>query len=133
MLLGKLPLKYQLMSHSFPSFQKLLYMAIALEHKHVELDEMKRKATNQGQVGSSNHPHYASSQGTPTRGSHVQQSQQVQSTPQAGIPLGPIDRNASTNRASFKCRRIGHYANNCPQQGCLHNSSSDETGSSLRR
>jgi hypothetical protein len=27
------PLQYQLMSHSFPSFQKLLYKAIAPEHK----------------------------------------------------------------------------------------------------
>jgi hypothetical protein len=29
------PLQYQLMSHIFPSFQKLLDKAIALEHKHV--------------------------------------------------------------------------------------------------
>jgi hypothetical protein len=40
------PLQYQLMSHSFPSFQKLLDKAIALEHKQVELGKMKRKATN---------------------------------------------------------------------------------------
>jgi hypothetical protein len=31
------------MSHSFLSFQKLLDKAIALEHKRVQLDEMKRK------------------------------------------------------------------------------------------
>jgi hypothetical protein len=29
------PLQYQLMSHTFPSFQKLLDKAIAFEHKHV--------------------------------------------------------------------------------------------------
>jgi hypothetical protein len=40
------PLQYQLISHSFMSFQKLLDKAIALEHKCVELGEMKRKATN---------------------------------------------------------------------------------------
>jgi hypothetical protein len=38
------PLHYQLMSHTFPSFQKLLDKAIALEHKCVQLGEMKRKA-----------------------------------------------------------------------------------------
>jgi uncharacterized protein (DUF488 family) len=38
------PLQYQLMSHTFPSFQRLLDKAIALEHKHVQLGEMKRKA-----------------------------------------------------------------------------------------
>jgi hypothetical protein len=32
------------MSHTFPSFQKLLDKAIALEDKHVQLGEMKRKA-----------------------------------------------------------------------------------------
>jgi hypothetical protein len=53
------PLQYQLMSHSFSSFQKLLDMVIALEYKRVELGEMKRKATNQGHVGSSTRPRYA--------------------------------------------------------------------------
>ena len=39
------PLQYQLMSHTFPSFQKLLDKAIGLEHKRRELGELKRKAT----------------------------------------------------------------------------------------
>jgi hypothetical protein len=39
------PLQYQLMSHTFMSFQKLLDKAIAPEHKRVELGE-KRKANN---------------------------------------------------------------------------------------
>jgi hypothetical protein len=39
------PLKYQLISHTFPSFQSLLDKAIALENKRVELGE-KRRATN---------------------------------------------------------------------------------------
>jgi hypothetical protein len=38
------PLQYQLVSHTFPSFQRLLDKAIAAEHKHVQLGEMKRKA-----------------------------------------------------------------------------------------
>jgi hypothetical protein len=37
-------LQYHPMSHSFPSFQKHLDKAIALEHKRVQLGEMKRKA-----------------------------------------------------------------------------------------
>jgi hypothetical protein len=37
-------LKYQLVSHTFPSFQRLLDKAIAIEHKRVQLGEMKRKA-----------------------------------------------------------------------------------------
>jgi hypothetical protein len=41
------PLQYQLISHTFPSFQRLLDKAIALENKRVELGE-KRKATNEG-------------------------------------------------------------------------------------
>jgi hypothetical protein len=69
------PLQYQLMSHSFMSFQELLDKAIDLEHKRVEPDEMKRKATNQGHDGSSTCPCYATPQGIPARGSPRQQSQ----------------------------------------------------------
>jgi hypothetical protein len=53
------PLQYQLISHTFPSFERLLDKAIALEHKHVQLGEMKRKAITQGQGSSSIHPRYA--------------------------------------------------------------------------
>jgi hypothetical protein len=42
------PLQYQLMSPTFPSFQKLLNKVVALEHKCVQLGEMKRKAITQG-------------------------------------------------------------------------------------
>jgi hypothetical protein len=48
-------LQYQLISHTFSSFHRLLDKAIALENKRVELGE-KRKATNQGKVGSSSIP-----------------------------------------------------------------------------
>jgi hypothetical protein len=41
------PLQYQLISHTFPSFQRLLDKANALENKSVELGE-NRRAINQG-------------------------------------------------------------------------------------
>jgi hypothetical protein len=42
------PLQYQLVAHTFPSFQSLLDKALAVEHKRVQLGEMKRKAITQG-------------------------------------------------------------------------------------
>ena len=41
------PLQYQLISHTFSSFQRLLDKAVVLENKRVELGE-KTRATNQG-------------------------------------------------------------------------------------
>jgi hypothetical protein len=38
------PLQYALVSHTFPSFQRLLDKALAIEHKRVQLGDMKRKA-----------------------------------------------------------------------------------------
>jgi hypothetical protein len=65
------PLQYQLMTHTFPSFQRMLNKATALEHKRVELGE-KRRVTNQGQAGSSTCPRNAAPQGTTARGSSGQ-------------------------------------------------------------
>jgi hypothetical protein len=39
------PLQYQLMSHTFASFQQLMDKAICLESKCIELGDLKRKAT----------------------------------------------------------------------------------------
>jgi hypothetical protein len=87
------PLQYQLMLHTFPSFQRLLDKVIALEHKRVELRE-KRKATNQGEARSSSRPRYTTHQGTPARGISGQQTQQTQSSPtQANTPAGPVAPN----------------------------------------
>jgi hypothetical protein len=38
------PLQYALVAHTFPSFQRLLDKALAIEHKCAQLGEMKRKA-----------------------------------------------------------------------------------------
>jgi hypothetical protein len=110
------PLQYQLISHTFPFFQRLLDKAIALENKRTELGE-KRRATNQGQTRSSTHPRYATPQGTPARGSSRQQTQQTQSAPpQASTPAGLVAPNTSINRSCFKCGHAGHYANYCPNR-----------------
>jgi hypothetical protein len=38
------PLQYALVPHTFPSFQRLLDKALAIEHKRVQLGDLKRKA-----------------------------------------------------------------------------------------
>jgi hypothetical protein len=42
------PLQYSLVAHTFPSFQRLLDKAFAIEHKRVQLGEMKRKVSPKG-------------------------------------------------------------------------------------
>jgi hypothetical protein len=110
------PLQYQLVSHTFPSFQRLLDKAIAVENKRCEFGE-KRRGANQGQAGSSSCPRYSTTPSTPACGSSEQPTQQTQTaTPQASTPAGPISPNTSTNRACFKCEQPGHYANYCPNR-----------------
>jgi hypothetical protein len=43
-------LQYALVAHTFPSFQKLLDKALAIEHKRVQLGDLKRKAIARGRV-----------------------------------------------------------------------------------
>jgi hypothetical protein len=52
------PLQYTLVAHSFLSFQRLIDKALAIEHKRVQLGDMKRKAITQGQRSSSIRPRY---------------------------------------------------------------------------
>ena len=61
------PLQYALVAHTFPSFQRLLDKALAIEHKRVQLGDLKKKAISQGQGSSSVRPRYVPPQGTPTR------------------------------------------------------------------
>jgi hypothetical protein len=61
------PLRYQLMAHSFPSFQLLLDKAIVLEYMRRELGELKRKASTPGQSGSGPRPRFTSPPGVPFR------------------------------------------------------------------
>ena len=109
------PLQYQLLSHTLPSFQRLLDKAIAVENKRFEFGE-KRRVANKGQARSSSRPRYTTTQSTPARGSSGQQIPQTQATPQASTPAGRVAPNASTNRSCFKCGQSEHYANYCPNR-----------------
>lgn len=115
------PLQYQLVSHTFPSIQRPLDNAIAVEHKRVQLGEMKRKAITQGQGSSSIRPRYAPPQGKPThfRGGHQsykRPAQQTSHTRQA-TPIGtlarPTGQGTGKDTTCFKCSEVGHYANVC--------------------
>jgi hypothetical protein len=59
------PLWYQLMSHTFPSFQHQLGKAICLEPLRKELGELKRKTTTPRQSGSNIRPRFISPLGAP--------------------------------------------------------------------
>jgi hypothetical protein len=59
------PLQYALVAHTFPSFQRLLDKALAIEDKRVQLGDLKRKAIAQGQGRSSVRPRYMPPQGIP--------------------------------------------------------------------
>ena len=47
------PIKYQLLVHTFDSFQKLVDNAISVENARKEIGEQKRKFKSQGQSSSS--------------------------------------------------------------------------------
>jgi hypothetical protein len=109
-------LQYQLVSHTFPSFQRLLEKAIAVENKRCEFGE-KIRAANQGQAGSSSRPRYTTTPSTPACSGSRQQTQQAPTAPpQGSTPAGPVAPNTSTNKACFKCGQSGHYANYCPNR-----------------
>jgi hypothetical protein len=59
------PLRYQLTSHTFPSFQQLLDKAIVLKSMCRELGELKRKASTPGQSGSNTRPPLYLTTGSP--------------------------------------------------------------------
>jgi hypothetical protein len=53
------PLHYQLMNHTFPTFQHLIDRAVMTEKKRKEMEDRKRKISGP-QPGSSNRPRFSS-------------------------------------------------------------------------
>jgi hypothetical protein len=62
------PLHYQLMNHTFPTFQHLIDRAIMTERKHQEMEDMTRIVGSQ--VGSSSHPRYSGNPPQPFKQGH---------------------------------------------------------------
>jgi hypothetical protein len=129
------PIKYQLMVHTFDSFQKMVDKAIMVEHACKEMGEQKRKYESPTQFSSNARPRFNAPQGTPFRsgGQNVnfgqsqylrfnqqgQQQQQAQHAAQSvqrlnfsqnrhGTPTGtPIRNNATAPASGNTCFRCG--------------------------
>ena len=56
-------LQYQLIAHTFPSFQRMVDKALVVEHKLRELEDRKRKFNSPGQSSSSTRPRLPMPQG----------------------------------------------------------------------
>jgi hypothetical protein len=68
------PHHYQLMNHTFPTFQHLIDRAIMTERNCREMEDMKRKIGG-SQVGSSSHPRYSGNPPQPFKQGHQHQHQ----------------------------------------------------------
>jgi hypothetical protein len=68
------PLHYQLMNHTFPTFQHLIDRAIMTERKRQEMEDKKRKFGGP-QVGSSSRPRYSGNPPQPFKQGHQHQHQ----------------------------------------------------------
>jgi hypothetical protein len=116
------PLQYALVAHTFPPFQRLLDKALAIEHKRVQLGDLKKKDISQGQGSNSVRPRYSSPQGTPVRTGGgqrpVQQSPQRTPSTRQATPTSTSTKflGQSAGTTCFKCGKTGHYANVCLQR-----------------
>jgi hypothetical protein len=68
------PLHYQLMNHTFPTFQHLIERAIMTGRKRREMEEKKHKIGGP-QVGSSSRPRYSGNPPQPFKQGHQHQHQ----------------------------------------------------------
>jgi hypothetical protein len=107
------PLQYQLMNHTFPTFQHLIDRAIMTERKRKEMEDRKRKISGP-QPGSSNRPRFSSNQ--------PQQFRQNQRPPSISSSKGSIlstsikiDKTISREEVSSR-GRISRHLVFMPQQ-----------------
>ena len=149
-------IKYQLLCHTFVSFQELVDNAIKVEHARKEMGEMKRKMESQGQ-SSNSRPRFASPQGAPFRsgGQNVNYGQnqyqhQNQQTPRtgqqaprpnfpqnrqntpAGTPVRITNSAPTAGDRCFKCGELGHYANHYPKR-TIQNTPGQQNNSGQRQ
>jgi hypothetical protein len=68
------PLHYQLINHTFPTFQHLIDRAIMTERKRLEMEDRKRKIGGY-QVRSSSRPRYSGNPPHPFKQGHQHQHQ----------------------------------------------------------
>jgi hypothetical protein len=68
------PLHYQLMNHTFPTFQHLIDRAIMIERKRREMEDRKRKISGP-QVGSSSRPRHSGNSPQQFKQDHQHQHQ----------------------------------------------------------
>jgi hypothetical protein len=119
------PLQYALVAHTFPSFQRLLDKALAIEHKRIQLGDLKRKAISQisqGQGSRSVRPRYGSPWSTPVRtgGGECPAQHSPQGTPptrQATLTSTPTK--FSGQSVGTTCYKCGKMWQNCPNYSNL--------------
>ena len=68
-------LQYQLVAHTFPTFQHMIDKALVLESKHRELDERKRKFNGSGKSSRNTRPRLPMPQGPRQQCTGMQQRQ----------------------------------------------------------
>jgi hypothetical protein len=141
------PLQYQLISHTFPSFQMLLDKAIGLEYIRKELEDLNRKATTLGQSGSNTRPRFNPPQETPFQfgGSIEDFGQQQFQCPvqQTSRPLSlrnrqmapvvaPVKTNTPRGTACLRCGKVGHYVTACPKRNAPNTPAQSQHSQQMR-
>jgi hypothetical protein len=146
------PLQYQLMNHTFPTFQHLIDRAIMTERKRKEMEDRKRKISGP-QPGSSNRPRFSGNppqqfrqnqrppqqqqfqrqypqhqhqnrQNNQSGGGQFQR--QNQQTPRLPAPANQQNSQAAPvqggNRACFHGGEQGHWVMQCPKKAAQQQS-----------
>jgi hypothetical protein len=141
------PLRYQLISHTFPSFQMLIDKAIGLEYVRKELEDIKRKATTPEQFGSNTRPRFNPPQETPFQfGGPIEDFGQQQfqcpvqqtSRPsslrsrQMAPVVTPMNTRNHRGTACLRCGKVGHYVNARPKRNAPNTPAQSQNNQQIR-